>query len=193
MSYPEKFRESLREFHIPVELIRQINNGYEDLNSSSNKKEKTAYFKRATDILTKNIEPDIVHRLYENNACCKGGIREKASKEFAKKYSTLSVTERIPHISEVLYMGVAKLESDGTFVVHAVNYVVGEKFSCACSNFNKSGFHEKSKNYCYCCAGHFLHHYQIMLGVNLRTVEIISSPLDSDGKAPCVIRFAIKR
>lgn len=30
-----------------------------------------------------------------------------------------------------------------------------------------------------------------MLGVKLKTVEIVSSPLDSGGKNPCVIRYAI--
>lgn len=48
-----------------------------------------------------------------------------------------------------------------------------------------------SRNYCVCCAGHFKHHYEIMLGVKLKTIEIVSSPLDSNGENPCVIKFAI--
>ena len=34
------------------------------------------------------------------------------------------------------------------------------------------------------------YHYEIMLGVKLKTLEIESSPLDSKGIIPCVIKFA---
>ena len=36
------------------EIIHQVNEGYEDLVSSSPKKRRAAYFKRATDILMSN-------------------------------------------------------------------------------------------------------------------------------------------
>lgn len=39
MPCPEKFRESLKEFHMEEEIIHQVNEGYEDLVSSSPKKE----------------------------------------------------------------------------------------------------------------------------------------------------------
>lgn len=192
MPCPEKFRETLVQYNIPQEIITQINQGFEDLVSSSPKKKKALYFKRATDILCENCDMDAVHSLYEHNACCKHGVREKASKQFAAKYALLSLKERIEHIEEVPYMGNAILEEDGVICVNAVHYKVGEEFACACSNYNKSGFQENvRRDYCYCCAGHFLHHYQIMLGVKLRTLEIVSSPLDSQGEEPCVIRFAI--
>ena len=38
-------------------------------------------------------------------------------------------------------------------------------------------------------AGHFQHHYKIMPGIELRPVEIVSSPMDSGGRNPCVIRY----
>lgn len=192
MPCPEKFRETLVQQNIPLDIICQINQGFEDLVSSSPKKKKALYFKRATEILCENCDIDTVHSLYESNACCKGGAREEASKQFASKYAQLSVKERIEHIEEVPYMGNAFLEDDGVISVNAVYYKVGEEFACACSNYNKSGFQESVRSdYCYCCAGHFLHHYQIMLGVKLKTREIVSSPLESHGKAPCVIRFKI--
>ncbi|MDD5901371.1 MAG: hypothetical protein PUC73_10825 [Lachnospiraceae bacterium] len=193
MPCPEKFRETLVQHNIPQEIISRIHQGFEDLVSSSPKKKKALFFKRATDILCENCDIDAVHSLYERNACCKGGAREKASKQFAAKYAGLSLYERIKHIEEVPNMGSAVLEADGVIRVNAVYYKVGEQFACACSNYNKSGFQENvRKDYCYCCAGHFLHHYQIMLGVKLKTLEIVSSPLDSHGKEPCVIRFAIQ-
>lgn len=59
-------------------------------------------------------------------------------------------------------------------------------------NFNGLKYdYSVSRNYCFCCAEHFKHHYEIMLGVKLKTLEITSSPLDSNGKNPCVIKYAI--
>ncbi|MGN0634167.1 MAG: hypothetical protein ACI4JW_09905 [Oscillospiraceae bacterium] len=192
MPSPEKFIESLKQFNIQDDIVQRINEGYEGIVSRSPKKKKVAYFKRATDILISETDADMVHRLYESNACCKGGSREKASKEFARKYADIDYTERLKHIVEVPYMGVPVLESGNVICVHAVRYVVSGKYACACPTFNKSGYGEKVlKDYCYCCAGHFLHHYQIMLGVRLKTLEIVSSPLDSGGEKPCVIRFLV--
>ena len=89
-------------------------------------------------------------------------------------------------------MGTPVLNADGTITVRAVSYSDGEKFLCACPNFNGVKRESSvSRSYCFCCAGHFKFHYEILLGVTLRTVEISSSPLDTDGKEPCVIRFAI--
>ncbi|MGN1406439.1 MAG: hypothetical protein ACI4WM_09195 [Erysipelotrichaceae bacterium] len=90
-------------------------------------------------------------------------------------------------------MGSAELDSDVNLVVHALSYMINGRYSCACTNFNNSGIKETvRKDYCYCCAGHFRHHYEIMLGVKLKTLGIVSSPLDSEGKYPCVIKFEIR-
>ncbi|MGN1473320.1 MAG: hypothetical protein ACI4WZ_04545 [Eubacteriales bacterium] len=192
MPCPEKFKETLKEFNIDEEIVAQVNEGFEGLISSSPKKRKAAYFKRATDILMNHADAEVVHKMYESNACCKGGAREKASKAFAKKYEDKDYPERIRHLDEVPYMGTAVLEKDNVIRVHAVNYIVSGKYACACSNFNKADYRDNVlKDYCYCCAGHFLNHYQIMLGIKLKTLEIVSSPLESNGTKPCVIRFFI--
>ena len=89
-------------------------------------------------------------------------------------------------------MGEPALNGDGSITLRAVSYYDGEKFLCACPNFNGvKRDYSVSKNYCFCCAGHFKHHYEIMLGLKLKTLEIISSPLDSRGKNPCVIKFGV--
>lgn len=192
MPCPEKFKETLVKYKVSEDIISEINKGYESVISKSPKKVKAAYFKRATDVLSKSIDNEKLQAIYEENACCRSGKRKKASQEFAAKYNELSVKDRIAHISEVPFMGVPQWTEDGTIVVTAVSQFDGKKYSCVCPNFNKSGFTEVvSKNYCFCCAGHFLYHYQIMLGVGLKTAEIISSPLDSDGKTPCVFRFSV--
>lgn len=192
MPCPEKFMELLKESDIDEEVVAQVIEGFEDLVSSSPKKRKAVFFKRATEILMQKADTETVHGLYECNACCKGGAREKASKAFATKYANADYIERLTHVEEVPYMGRAGLESGNIICVYAVEYMVEGRYACACSNFNKCGYSESVlKDYCYCCAGHFLHHYQIMLGVKLKTLEIVSSPLDSKGANPCIIRFEV--
>ncbi len=104
----------------------------------------------------------------------------------------LTLEEKIKKISEVKYMGNPILNKDNTVTVHAVSYKENDKFACACSNFNKvKRDYQVSKNYCFCCGGHFKYHYEIMLGVKLEVADIISSPFDSDGNEPCVFLFKI--
>ena len=100
MPCPEKFRESLILFGLPETLIRQINGGFEQLVSSSPKKQKAAYFQHAAEVMSAALEEDDLRRVFEWNACCKGGAREKASKAFAKKYADKSLAERIALIPE---------------------------------------------------------------------------------------------
>lgn len=191
MPSPEKFKKSLEKFEIDENVISQINEGYEDIVDKAPKKTKAAYFKQAVDIMTEQVDAQKLREIFEWNACCKGGAREKASKAFAKGYAHLSIDEKLQKIKEVPNMGEPLRNEDGTITVKAVSYSDGEKYLCACSNFNGLKYDDSvSKNYCFCCAGHFKYHYEIMLGVKLKTLEIESSPLDSNGKNPCVIKFA---
>lgn len=193
MPCPEKFKESLAAFAVDENVISQINEGYEGIVSKTPKKTKAAYFKRAVDIMTEHVDAQKMQEVLEWNACCKGGAREKASKAFAKENVNASIDEKLEKIKSVPNMGIPVKNADGTITVNAVSYSNGEKYLCACSNFNGLNYdYDVSKNYCFCCAVHFKHHYEIMLGVKLNTVEIISSPLDSKGQNPCVIKFEIQ-
>lgn len=162
MPSPEKFRKSLEEFCISEDIISEINEGYEDIVDKAPKKKKAVYFKRAVDIMTARVEKEKLQDILEWNACCKGGAREKASKAFAKENMHLSLDEKLEKIKDVPNMGQPLRNEDGTITVSAVSYSDGEKYRCACSNFN-----------------------------GITYDEIVSSPLDSDGKHPCVIKFAV--
>lgn len=189
-----KFQESLITFNVDEKIVSQINEGFGKVDSKTPKKERALYFKRAVDIMDENMESDIFQAVFEWNACCKGGAREKASKAFAKNNEHLSLEEKLELIKDVPYMGRPVRNEDGTITVHAVYYSDGDKFLCACSNFNGvKRDYSVSKKYCFCCAGHFKYHYEIMLGVKLKTLEVVSSPLDSDGKNPCIIKYGIIR
>ncbi|MBE6809689.1 MAG: hypothetical protein E7521_01355 [Ruminococcaceae bacterium] len=188
----EKFKESLSLFRIDDNVIAQINEGYSNIDNKAPQKVRYAYFKRALDIMETQVDYEKLKEVFEWNACCKGGVRAMASNTFAKENEYLSIDERIEKIKYVSNMGSPVRNQDGTITVNAVSYWRDGRFLCACSNCNGLNLDYKmSKNYCFCCAGHFKHHYEIMLGVALKTLEIISSPLDSDGKNPCIIKFAI--
>lgn len=169
MPCPGKFRESLECFNIDEKVINQINDGYETIDNKTPKKMRARFFKRAVDIMTEQVENERIQEIFEWNACCKGGAREKASKSFAKNNANLSLDEKLELIKDVPNMGKPVRNEDGTITVHAVYYSDGEKFLCACSNYNGvKRDYSVSRNYCYCCAGHFKYHYEIMLGVKLK-------------------------
>lgn len=192
MPSPEKFKRTLQHSAIAPTTIEKINSGYENLLDRSPKKERAAYFQRAMEILKQETSPEQYQHLLEENACCLGGQREKASKAFAKNHQQLSIDEKLDLIKEVPYMGIPTRNPDGSITVAAVSYIRDGHYACSCSNFNGVKLTDPvSKIYCYCCAGHFKHHYEIMLGVKLKTRCIISSPLDSQGEQPCVIQYEI--
>lgn len=192
MPCPEKFKESLNIYKIDSKIINEINEGYENLVSSSPKKEKAKYFRRAMNIFDRSVDCKIVTELMDYNGCCKTGAREKNLKAFAKENKDKTLEEKIALIKNVRNMGTPKLLEDGTIYILAVQYYDGKKYRCACPNFNSSlEFLDTSKTYCKCCAGHFKHHYQIMLSLELRLVEVASSPLGSDGAFPCAFIFEI--
>ncbi len=192
MPSQDKFRASMKDHGIPEDVIKKVNEGFEDMTNKSPKIVHAKFFKRATDLFDELVPADLTARFYEWNACCKNGSRYKASKAFYAANKDLPLAEKLKKIPDVPNMGKPVLNDDGTITVHAVYFWENGKFVCACPNFHNAGLDEPvSKTYCHCCAGHFQYHYQIMLGVKLNVREIVSSPLDSDGKNPCVILMEI--
>lgn len=191
MPCPEKFKETMEKSGIDQAVAARVNAGFEALVGSSPKHEKAAYFQRAMDILDECADPAAVRALLAENACCKSGTREKNAKAFRKANAALSLPEKLEKIKDVPHMGTPVLNEDGTITVHAVYYTKGDGYLCGCANFNGLKRRRVSRTYCFCCAGHFQYHYEIMLGVKLEPVEIVSSPLDTDGREPCVMRFRV--
>jgi hypothetical protein len=191
MPGPEKFKESLELFKVDKAIIEEINNGYDSLVSSSNIKEKSQYFAKAMEIFDKKLDNNKKIEIMDYNACSKGGARGKTSKAHAKKIADLNLSEKIKTIKEMPAMGDPILNEDGSITAGLWNKA-GEKYKCGCPCFNK--LKEQpfiSLTYCLCCAGHFKYHYETMLGIKLKTKEVKSSPLNSNGKEPCILVFEI--
>ena len=191
MPSPEKFYETLIEYDIPDEIIAGIYDGFENIVSKTKKATKAQFFRQALSVMEEKLGLEQTREVFEANGCCKTGARLKASREFARINAGLSIEEKLEKISRAAYMnmGSPRLDGNGDIVVDAVNYSIGSRFACACPTISRQKMQPDSKNYCYCCAGHFKFHYEIMLGCKLKVGEIVSSPLDSEGENPCVIRF----
>src|SRR5574344_911493 len=109
MPCPEKFKESLNIYKIDSKIINEINEDYENLVSSSPKKEKAKYFRRAMNIFDRSVDCKIVTELMDYNGCCKTGAREKNLKAFAKENKDKTLEEKIALIKNVRNMGTPKL------------------------------------------------------------------------------------
>lgn len=194
MPSPEKFRETLADFAVDEAVVREINAGYENVVSKTNKKIKSAYMKQALDVMNETLPKERVQEIIEANACCKSGARLKASKQFAEVHKDDPIDVRFAQIRERPYMnmGRAELNDKGDIIVHAVSAYQDGRYECVCPTVS----HVKRdyaipREYCFCCGGHFKFHYEIMLGVKLELAEILSSPLDTEGREPCAFRYRI--
>lgn len=194
MPSPEKFRETLTTFAVDEDIIGEMYAGFGEPVSKTPKPTKSAFFRQAIEVMNERLPKERVQEIIEANACCKSGARLKASQEFAKGHKDDTVEERLRLISERPYlnMGRAALDADGTILVHAVTYVFEDRFACVCPTVSRvKRDYAIPREYCYCCGGHFKFHYEIMLGVKLKLVEIVSSPHDTEGREPCAFRFRV--
>lgn len=191
MPYPEKFKKSLQRHNVDESIITDFFEGYEELNDKSPQKEKLAFFRRAMKQMDETFDDDTCYEIIDWCACCKGGMRDKAIKKMAKECKGKSLEEKIEALKQVKNMGDPILKDDGT-ITTGIYYQGGNGYKCACSCLNKEDINESiSSTYCLCCAGHFRYHYQNALGVKLKTKKVVSSPLESLGKEPCIFEFEI--
>lgn len=194
MPSPEKFRQTLHDFKVSDDVIEKMYSGFETVVSKTPKKQKAVFFSQALSVMNENLPEEQVRAILEANACCKSGARERRSKEFARINKDLSIEERLNLISQRPYMnmGRAELDEQGFLILHGVSYQPGERFECACPTVSRIKREQDiPREYCYCCGGHFKYHYEIMLGVKLEIVEILSSPHDTQGTEPCVFKYRI--
>ncbi|MCW4012816.1 MAG: hypothetical protein NWF07_07465 [Candidatus Bathyarchaeota archaeon] len=189
MTAVTRFREALKKHEIPDPIQRQIFQDHETVSDRSKKEKKAAFFIDAIDRMDKLLDPEKNQAIRDSCACSKGGWRLKAMKKIAKEYSEKSIEEKLAAIGEVKHMGNPQLNPDDTITAS-----IGETggFVCPCPVFHGVDITEPvSITYCYCCAGHFRHHYQIALNMKLETVTVLSSALESQRTKPCKFVYRI--
>jgi hypothetical protein len=191
----EKLKEKLTHFGVDISVIDSIFEGFENVTNKSTKKEKVRFFSHAMNKLDEKLGPDAKGSVLDGCACSLGGFRARKIKEFARKHGKEKLREKISLIGNTFpnknIIGNPVLNADNT-ITAGIFYSDGNKYKCACPNFHNEKLTTTiSKTYCYCCAGHFRHHYQNAFGVTLKTKEVLSSPLDSFGEKPCQFLFEI--
>ncbi len=184
-----RFKKSLQEHQIPEDIINKIFSGYENISDKASKGKKAAFFSEAIRHMDNLLEAPACQAVRDSCACSKGGWRLKAMQKIAREYKDESLERTLDAIGKVTYMGSPVINLDGT-ITAGIGIEGG--FHCPCPIFDHIEISKPvSKTYCYCCAGHFRHHYQIALGKQLRTQAVLSSALASQGNEPCRFVFEI--
>lgn len=189
MTAIQRFRNAIREIQVDGKVTAEIVEGYENISDGAKKETRAAFFKQAMERMDALLDDKTCRDIRDACACSKGGWRLKAVQKLARETTDRSLEEKLQALWQIKYMGKPVLNKDGTITAG-----IGDEggFECPCPIFNGLGSQEPvSKTYCYCCAGHFRHHYQIALGIKLITQAVESSALESCGKKPCRFVFEI--
>lgn len=189
MTAIQRFKKSLHHHKVDEITLSKIFQGYENISDQSKKERKAAFFIRAIDYMDENLSEELCHQIRDACACSTGGWRLKAMQKIAREHCGESLEKKLAAINQVTYSGKPILNEDGT-ITASIGDVGG--FPCPCPVFDGLTIDEPiSKTYCYCCAGHFRFHYQIALGVELKTKEVVSSALNSLCQEPCRFTYNI--
>ena len=143
------------------------------------------------------LTPEQRLSVMEDQGCYKTGKGHEINLSFARSHAGKSVQERIALLSDAtVHPNVpCRLNDDGTL---SIFWEIGEKgnYQCVCAAHKRLKKDQPqignlSKTYCGCCGGHIRHHYQNILGVELRLKEVVSSPISSNGQECCAFLFEI--
>ena len=163
--------------------------------------ELTGVIKRMED----SLAPDVARQILDSCACLGNEEFRKKCEKTGKELAGKSMEEKICCVNERgSGSETVALNDDGT-LTGTLRWKDGEKYKCRCVASVKKGVlvsdlasegssHDGSVMpllYCFCCAGGFRRHLQLQLGVELKTKEIVSSPINSKGEKPCEFIFDI--
>ncbi len=189
MTAIQRLKNALNKIQISESTQADIFKEFENISDQSKKERKAAFFVHAIDYMDENLPEELCHQIRDACACSTGGWRLKAMQKIARDYHQDILEKKIAAINQVTYSGKPILNEDGTITAS-----IGDQggFPCPCPVFEGITVNQPvSKTYCYCCAGHFRFHYQIALGVELRTKSVASSALNSLQKEPCRFVYEI--
>ncbi|WP_313755947.1 hypothetical protein [Tissierella sp.] len=151
------------------------------------------------------LDSDTLHQILDSNACTGGKEFLKRCEKIGKEIVGKTLSERIAHVNSISSDSEKIiLNADNTLSVKW-SFDNNGKYKCVCSatvitgvkvselalENNNAGDCVMPLSYCYCCAGSGRRHLQLQLGVELKTKEVISSPINSKGEKPCEFIFQI--
>jgi len=153
------------------------------------------------DVITrmeKILSPELIYEILDSSAC---GTSIKELKAL-KKIDVETLQDRINNISSL-----NDFHSDWNVSLNQDNTITAgwiikkdDKYACVCSAIVKKEVKVSDLSitnrtmpltYCLCCAGHCRRHLEKLLDIQLKTKEIVSSPINSNGQKPCEFIFEI--
>ncbi len=151
-----------------------------------------------TERMEKLLAPDIVYQILDSSACATSKKELNSLKEIDGETLEKKI-EKINFLSDFHKDWEVRLNSNNTLTA---GWVIKEnnEFACVCtSSVNKKLkvrdlTHENRTmplTYCLCCAGHCRQHLEKLLDIQLKTKEVVSSPINSKGEKPCEFVFDI--
>ena len=155
--------------------------------------------------MEKALNSDVLHEILDRHACRGGKDFIARMKKIGKMIADKSLNEKIIHINSISSDSEKiTLNADNTLSVKW-SFEDNGKYKCVCDATIKTGVRvaelalENNNvgdcvmplSYCYCCAGSGRRHLQLQLGVEMKTKEVISTPINSRGKKPCEFVFEI--
>jgi hypothetical protein len=188
MASVEKLMRMLKVQNVDPAVAAEIMRGHEGI-SDERKLERPAFMVHAMEVMDERLDFRTRCDVRDACACSKHTWRKKAVQEVAREYQGRSLEARLEALGQVKYMGNPVLNADGT-ITGGVGTEGG--FPCPCPLFKGWTYEEPvSLTYCLCCGGHFRYHYQIALGVKLRTKAVLSSALASQQREACRFVFEV--
>ena len=149
--------------------------------------------------MEKLLDPGMMHEILD--ACACGGGKEfiKSCEKTGKEIADKTLSEKINHINSISPESDNIVLNDDNTLTVTWSFGDKGKNKCLCSaaltkgvkvaelalESNAADDCAMPLSYCLCCAGAGRRHLQLRLGVELKTKEILSSPINSRGSKPC--------
>lgn len=177
-----EIKKTMLDKGIPTEVIKQF--VFPETEDES-PEEKIAFVNQMDNILSK----EQILSIMEEQGCNKN----EPTAEFMLRHKDKPIEERIKILNA---MGIneyarSRLNDDGSLSIFW-DFEENGKYRCVCSTINKlSKPTTISLTYCGCCSGHVKYHFENSLGVKLRLIETVSSPINSNGEKQCEHLFEI--
>lgn len=148
------------------------------------------------------IDSDMMHEILDSCACGGGQEFIKQCKKIGKDLAGKPLDEKVDYLNNNIFHSEKITLNGSNLLTGTFLYKEDEKYKCVCSAVVKKGIavsdltrdtdnRAMPLSYCFCCAGSFRRHLQLQLGVELKTKEIVSSPINSKGQKPCEFIFEI--
>lgn len=146
--------------------------------------------------MEKLLEPEMTFQILDSSACGISVKEIKGIKEIEAETLQEKI-DKIAHLGDFHSDWSIRLNQDNTITA---GWSIQEKdgYACVCSAVVGNGVKVSDLplqnramplTYCFCCAGHCRRHLQKLLHIQLKSREVVSSPINSKGQKPCEFLF----